>query len=52
MLVEEAIWPILLAIDVKYAINKLSYESVDQWLNELGVEKTTPTLKSAKSVWS
>lgn len=52
MLVEEAILPILLAIDVKYAINKLSYESVDQWLNELGVEKKAPTLKNAKSAWS
>lgn len=52
MTVKEAVLPILLAIDMDYSINKLSYESVEQWLNELGVEKKTPTLKDAKSAWS
>ena len=49
MTVEEAVLPILLAIDVKYSINKLSYESVDQWLNELGVEKKAHISKSTIS---
>ena len=52
MSVEEAVLPILLAIDVKYTINKLSYESAEQWLNELGVEKKASTLKNTKSAWS
>ncbi len=52
MSVQEAALPILLAIDVNYNINKISYESVEQWLNELGVEKKLQSLKSMKSAWS
>ena len=39
MTVEEAILPILQALNVQYATNRISYESTTQWLNELGVMK-------------
>ena len=35
--VTEAVEPILHAINARYATNKISYESVDQWLSEPGV---------------
>jgi len=37
MTVEEAVVPILQALQSQCAINKVSYESVEQWLNEPGV---------------
>ena len=37
MNVEEAVLPILQALDVQYATNRISYESTTQWLSELGV---------------
>jgi len=38
--VEVAVLPILQALRVQYATNRLSYESTTQWLNELGVLKS------------
>ena len=37
MEVSEAVQPILQALDSQFVINKVSYESVKQWLNEPGV---------------
>ena len=37
--VEEAVEPIMQALQSQFAINKVSYESVEQWLNEPGVVK-------------
>lgn len=37
MMVQEAADPVLHAIHARVAINKISYESVNQWLNEPGV---------------
>lgn len=37
MSVEEAVLPILHALSASFAVNKISYESVRQWLNEPGV---------------
>jgi short-subunit dehydrogenase len=39
MSVEEAVKPILAAIDSEYATNKISYESIRQWMGEPGVVK-------------
>jgi len=39
MMVEEAILPIIQALNVEYATNRISYESTTQWLCELGVVK-------------
>lgn len=39
MSVEEAVLPILLALNTQYATNNVSYESVKQWTRELGVIK-------------
>lgn len=37
MTVQEAVLPILHALEAPFAVNKISYESVRQWLNEPGV---------------
>lgn len=40
MVVDEAVKPILQAINAQYATNKISFESTTQWLSELGVMKS------------
>lgn len=45
---EEAAIPILHAINAPFAINKISYESVDQWLNEPGVLLNNKSLRRAR----
>ena len=37
MTVEEAVLPVLHALNASFAINRISYESLQQWLNEPGV---------------
>jgi short-subunit dehydrogenase len=40
MTVEEAVEPILQALNSQYATNRISYESIKQWRSELGVVKS------------
>jgi hypothetical protein len=50
MAVEEAILPIMQALNAEYATNRISYESTTQWLNELGVMKSKKESKEIKSM--
>ncbi len=37
MTVKEAVYPIIQALNARFAVNSISYESVEQWKTELGV---------------
>lgn len=43
MTVEEAVEPIVQALNSRFALNKLSYESLEQWRGEPGVLSSTDT---------
>ena len=48
--VEEAILPILQALNVQFATNKISYESTTQWLSEPGVLKSEKKQEKEKTI--
>jgi uncharacterized protein len=48
MTVEEAVRPIIQALDSHFALNKLSYESLEQWTGEPGVSAATGEDQAAR----